>query len=126
MSPPLPLRDTLAADCTVLQVNLTATRLVGIERSRLVGQLFGVLVASELRPSLHAFLDQVLASQTKQAGDFVLLNPGQPPRAVSIEAQRSASGRECRVAVMDITARDAKACLGIPGPDADALVVEVR
>ena len=96
---------TLAADCSVLQVNLTATRLVGIERSRLVGQLFGVLVARELRPALHAFLDRVLATSTKQAGDFVLLNPGQPPRAVSIEAQRSASGRECRVAVMDITER---------------------
>ncbi len=32
----------------------------------------------------------------------------------------------CGALVMDITARDAKACVGIPGPDADALVVEVR
>lgn len=32
----------------------------------------------------------------------------------------------CGALVMDITARDAKACVGIPGPDADSLVVEVR
>lgn len=96
---------TLAADCTILQVNLTGTRLVGIDRSRLVGKLFGVLVSPELRPALHAFLKQVFASQTKQSGDFVLLNQGQPPRAVNIEAQRSPNGRDCRVAVMDITDR---------------------
>lgn len=96
---------TLAANCTILQVNLTSTRLVGIDRTQLVGQLFGVLVAPELRPALHAFLKQVFARQTKQSGDFVLLNHGQPPRAVSIEAQRSSNGQECRVAVMDITER---------------------
>ncbi|MBI1944764.1 MAG: hypothetical protein HYS27_03660 [Deltaproteobacteria bacterium] len=32
----------------------------------------------------------------------------------------------CGALVMDLGARDAKACIGIPGPDADALVVEVR
>lgn len=96
---------TLAANCTVLQANLTGTRLVGIERSRLVGQLFGVLVAPELRPALHVFLKGVFADQAKHSGDFVLLNPGQPPRAVNIEAHRSPNGRECRVAVMDITER---------------------
>ncbi|OGQ11161.1 MAG: hypothetical protein A2138_26335 [Deltaproteobacteria bacterium RBG_16_71_12] len=32
----------------------------------------------------------------------------------------------CGALVMDLGARDAKACVGIPGPDADALVVEVR
>jgi isopenicillin-N N-acyltransferase-like protein len=31
----------------------------------------------------------------------------------------------CGALVMDITARNAKACVGIPGPDADATVVEV-
>lgn len=96
---------TLDANCTILQVNLTGTRLVGIDRSKLVGQLFGVLVAPELRPALHAFLKQVFADQAKQSGDFVLLNQGRPSRSVSIEAQRSPHGRECRVAVMDITDR---------------------
>lgn len=32
----------------------------------------------------------------------------------------------CGALVMDITARDAMACVGIPGPDADAIVLEVR
>lgn len=96
---------TLAPNCTILQVNLTGTRLVGIDRSKLVGQLFGILVAPELRPALHAFLKRVFEDQAKQSGDFVLLNQGQPPRAVSIEAHRSPDRQECRVAVMDITER---------------------
>ena len=32
----------------------------------------------------------------------------------------------CGALVMDLGARDAKACVGIPGPDADTLVVEAR
>ncbi len=32
----------------------------------------------------------------------------------------------CGALAMDITARNAMACVGIPGPDADAIVVEVR
>ena len=32
----------------------------------------------------------------------------------------------CGALVMDLSAKDAKACVGIPGPDADSLVVEVR
>jgi isopenicillin-N N-acyltransferase like protein len=32
----------------------------------------------------------------------------------------------CGAIVMDVTARNAMACVGIPGPDADAIVIEVR
>lgn len=32
----------------------------------------------------------------------------------------------CGALVMDLSARDAKACVGVPGPDADSIVVEVR
>ena len=96
---------TLAATGAILQTNLTAATLVGIERSRLVGQSFGRLVSAEFRPAFNTFLEQVFAGQTKQSGDFELACLGQPHRFVNIEAQCLLNGQECRAAVVDITAR---------------------
>jgi signal transduction histidine kinase len=96
---------TLAATGAILQANLTGATLVGIERSRLLGQSFGRLVSAEFRPAFSTFLEQVFAGQTKQAGDFELVCKDQPPRFVNIEAQCSLNGQECRAAVVDTTAR---------------------
>jgi PAS domain S-box-containing protein len=96
---------TLAATSVILQANLTGATLVGIERSGLVGQSFGRLVSAEFRPLFSTFLDRVFAGQAKQSGDFELAGPGRPLRFVNIEAQCLLDGRECRAAVVDITAR---------------------
>jgi signal transduction histidine kinase len=93
---------TLAATGAILQANLT---MVGIERSRLLGQSFGRLVSAEFRPAFSTFLEHVFAGQTKQAGDFEIACKGQPLRFVNIEAQCLLNGQECRAAVVDITAR---------------------
>jgi signal transduction histidine kinase len=98
---------TLAATGAIVQANLTGATLVGIERSRLVGQSFGRLVAAGFRPAFSAFLEQVFAGQTKQSGDFELACPGQPLRCVNIEAQCLLNEQKCRAAVVDITARKA-------------------
>src|SRR6202161_3258636 len=50
---------TLAPTGAILQANLTGATLVGIERSRLVGQSFGWLVSAEFRPAFSTFLEQV-------------------------------------------------------------------
>jgi signal transduction histidine kinase len=96
---------TLAATGAILQANLTGAKLVGIERSHLVGQPFGRLVSAEFRPAFSTFLEQVFAGETKQSGDFELAGKGQPLRFVNIEAQRSLNLQECRAALVDITAR---------------------
>ncbi len=96
---------SLAATGAILQANLTGATLVGIERSRLVGQPFGLLLSAECRPVFDGFLNQVFADQAKQSGDFVLSCKGKPLRFVNIEAQCSLNGEECRAAVADITAR---------------------
>ena len=98
---------TLAATGVIRQANLTGAMMVGMERSRLVGQPFGRLVSAEFRPAFSAFLEQVFAGQTKQAGDFELAGQGQPLRFVTIEAQCLVNGQECRAAMVDITARKA-------------------
>jgi PAS domain S-box-containing protein len=96
---------TLAATGAILQANLTGAKLVGIERSRLVGQSFGPLVSAECRPAFSTFLEQVFAGEAKQSGDFELAGKGQPLRFVNIEAQCLLNKQECRATVLDITAR---------------------
>ena len=96
---------TIAASGIIRQANLTGAQLVGIERSRLVGQSFGGLIATGFRPLFAAFLKQVYAGQTKQSAEFELVRPGQSPRFVNLEAQCLLNGQECRVAMMDITER---------------------
>src|SRR5664280_26158 len=97
---------TLAADGTIQLVNLTGASLLRIERSRLVGRSFGLLVVAELRPAFSAFLKQVFAGQPKQSSDFELLSQsGQPARIVNLEAQRLLNGQECRAVMVDITKR---------------------
>ena len=97
---------TLAAAGVINQVNLTGTNLVGMERSRLVGRTFGMLVAPELRPIFYTFLKKVFASQAKASIDLAFLGrSGQPLRDVNLEARCLPNGQECRVAVIDITER---------------------
>jgi signal transduction histidine kinase len=96
---------SLTADGTIQLVNFTGASLVGIDRSRLMGRRFGLLVSSEHRPIFNSFLKQVFAGQTKQSGDFELLSQGKPPRTVNIEAQCLPSGLECRAVLVDISQR---------------------
>ena len=96
---------TLAVTGAILQANLTGATLVGIERSRLVGQSFGRLISAEFRPAFSTFLEQIFAGEAKQSGDFELAGKGQPVRFVNIDAQCLLNGQECRATVVDITAR---------------------
>ena len=96
---------TLSPEAIILQVNLTGTSLVGIERSRLIGQSFVQLVSPEYRAALLALLKQVAEEGMKQSIDSEFLSKGCQKRVVNIEVQGSSRSRECRVAVMDITQR---------------------
>jgi PAS domain S-box-containing protein len=96
---------TFATTGAILQANLTGATLVGIERSRLVGQSFRQLVSAEFRPAFSTFLEQVFAGEAKQSGDFELACQGQPLRFVNIEAQCLLNRQQCRATVIDITAR---------------------
>jgi PAS domain S-box-containing protein len=94
---------TIAASGIIRQVNLTATHLLGIERSRLVGQSFGRLVSAAQRPVFNSFLEQVFTGQNKQSIDIELLGENKPPLIVRVRAQRSPAGLDCRAVVVDIT-----------------------
>lgn len=96
---------TLAEDGTIQQVNLTGTSMVGMQRSRLVGLRFGILLDPQDRRSFNDYLAQVFAGEARQSGDFELLREDLPPLVVNIASKRQINENECHVVVMDITDR---------------------
>jgi len=97
---------TLDADGVIRKVNLTGARMLGMERSRLVGARFGLLVSPEGRHSFSVMLGKVLERQAKQVCDVALCSEKGASLWVHIEAAASDErGRECRVVLVDITER---------------------
>jgi PAS domain S-box-containing protein len=96
---------TLDGAGVIRSINLTGAGLLGMERSRLVGRPFGLLVTAESRSTLSAFLGQALTSQGKKSFEVPLVGNGKEPRIIRMEAVTCTSGQECRVAILDITER---------------------
>lgn len=110
---------TLARDGTILQVNLTATKLLGVERSLLVGDRFGRFVATEDVPGFNALLERAFSSDGLVSSEVMLWNDeishlhpdhslfakrgAVTDRTVRIDAVVSNDGQECRAAVSDIS-----------------------
>ena len=96
---------TLDSKGTITSVNLTGASLVGVERSGLVGRLFRHFVTGETRPAFTSFVEKVFASPTKEACEVVLLRETNTSLCVQVEGMASTSGKECRIALIDITQR---------------------
>jgi len=96
---------TLDSDGAIRDVNLTGASLLGVERSLLLGRRFGLLVAHEARPAFNEFLGKVFTNRTRETCEVELLGKGKRPLFVQIETVSSASGQECRAAIIDISAR---------------------
>jgi len=94
---------TLDRDGTIRQANLTGSKLLGVDRSRLVNCRFGLFVAENSRPVFGAFSARVFASHSRETCEAALLREGRPSFYARIEAVSSEDGQECRAVVVDIT-----------------------
>jgi PAS domain S-box-containing protein len=111
---------TLDADSKILQVNLTGSRLLGMERAKLVNRRFGLFISESDRHVFNDFLTKALKSRSKESCEVALRNDmdGLPPSRRSGDKQvgrkrprivqiEGAFGEElgCRAVVIDITDR---------------------
>jgi PAS domain S-box-containing protein len=95
----------LARDGTILAVNLTGARLLGLGRAQFLKRRFGSLVSEPDRPALNACLEKTFAGTDRECCEVALLRAEAAPLFVRIEAVVSAGRRECRAAVLDVTDR---------------------
>jgi two-component system cell cycle sensor histidine kinase/response regulator CckA len=94
---------TLDKDGVIRKVNLTGARLLGRERSRLVGSRFGLFVSPESRVTFNELLQAAFEKPAKQVGDLALFPENGAPSWVHIEAAVADGGQECRVVLIDVT-----------------------
>ena len=96
---------TLDRKGAIQQLNLTAARLLGQERSRLLGGRFGLRVDVDSRADFNAFIEHVFERRTQSICDLLLCPAGAAALTVQLTAAPSQDGQECRLVVTDITAR---------------------
>ncbi len=96
---------TLDSHGIIRQVNLAGARLLGMERSRLLGCVFTNFISEADVPVFNAFLEKVFVDRVKDNCAISLGHEGCPRLHVHVDAVATSDGRECRVAVLDVTQR---------------------
>ncbi|RJG00196.1 PAS domain-containing sensor histidine kinase [Noviherbaspirillum sedimenti] len=96
---------TLDCDGSILEVNLTGATLLRTERSRLSGQPLSNFIAPERQPEFRNFMRKVMLGQGKEIHEMGFLNAENEPLIAHIEATMDASGKACRLVMLDITER---------------------
>jgi two-component system cell cycle sensor histidine kinase/response regulator CckA len=97
---------TLSIEGSIREVNLPGARLLGLERSRVLGGRFRNSVSEDTQPIFDSWLKQLFATKTKHAC-LVTLQKGESQTAVEISATLSLDELEARAVVVDITDRKA-------------------
>ena len=83
---------TLATDGTILAVNLTGARFLGLERAQLLKRRFGFLVSEADRPVFNACLEKTFAGTDRECCEVALLRAETAPLFIRIEAVVSGGG----------------------------------
>ena len=94
---------TLGREGTIHAVNLSGSKLLGIERNTLLGRRLGRFMPEEARLRFSEFLGRVFAARKKESFEVSLVPKGGAPLFVRIEAAVCGSGLDCRLAVSDIS-----------------------
>jgi PAS domain S-box-containing protein len=93
----------LTTDGTIRLANLTGAALLGVERGKLVGKRFNLLVAEGDRKIFTEFLVRIFANSKTETCRVMLTPAGQSPLIVRLDGKRTAEGEHCRVTMVDIT-----------------------
>ncbi len=93
----------------IREANLTGAKLLGIERSHLVGRHMGSFICDESRHAFAWCLREIYEGKVGPSCELALLTSGGGPRYVQIEGNPVASdegaARQCRVVMADISGR---------------------
>lgn len=95
----------LAADSSILAVNLAGARLAGIERTLLLKRRFAGLVSVQDRDDFEVYLKRIFRGGGRGTFEGEFSSGGTVPIQIQMEAVVSADGKEVRATVLDVTDR---------------------
>lgn len=96
---------SLERNGTIHEINLTGARLIGLERSKLIGRQFEVFVAANSRATYDAFLQKVFTGQSNAVCEVAMVTADKRRLFEHIEAIADSSGKMCHMSLLDISAR---------------------
>jgi PAS domain S-box-containing protein len=96
---------TLTKNGEIIELNLSASQMLGKERSYLKNTNFNFYVSNDTKPIFKQFLQKVLNSKTKETCELSLLNNGNPPIYVFLTGIATENGEQCLVTAIDISER---------------------
>jgi PAS domain S-box-containing protein len=97
---------TLDRQRRIIESNLTASSLLGMERIHLIGTDISRFVAREFRDNCYLYFQAVFESRTKQTCELRMCTKNDVPlivRLESIAGQFATGGVHCRTALIDVT-----------------------
>lgn len=96
---------TLNPEGVIVQANLTAASMIGKLRADLIGRPFLSWIDPASGPGFWEFLKKVFRSAATETFEAPICLPDQAYRQVQMEASLSPASSECRLALIDVTAR---------------------
>ena len=95
----------LDAGGAILEVNLPGAALLGVERAGLVNRSFFQFVWDGDRAAFRGFLERAFLRCGKETCEAALMSPGGSTVYAQFDARVAEGEQECRIVVVDVTAR---------------------
>ncbi|WP_269684384.1 response regulator [Flavobacterium lacustre] len=86
----------------VLQINLTGSRMLGKERSKLINSQFGFFVSDETKPIFNHFLDKIFTTKISESCEVTLLVKNEV-FYVYLTGVINVEDCQCQITMIDIT-----------------------
>lgn len=94
---------TLTKSGEIIKLNLNAAKLLGKERSMLIGSKFGFFVSTDTKPCFNNFIERVFFNPTEQKCELELLTNNSYPLYVILTGIAAENGEHCLVTMFDLT-----------------------
>jgi len=94
---------TLSKGGNILELNYTAARMLGKEKSNLINTNFGYFITEDTRAQFQSFIQAVFTNKIKETCTVTLAANGYQPIYVLIEGILSQNEKECFTSLVDIT-----------------------
>ncbi len=96
---------SLSKEGKILDLNLSGSKMFGIESSQLKNKSFNSFVSIASKPVFILFLTRVFASKTKESCEVTLSSAEGHPTTIHISGIVTANREECNLTVVDVTER---------------------
>ena len=94
---------TLSDSGKILELNLSAAQMLGLERSHLRNKLFSAFVSPKSNPIFNLFFEKALGSKTKQTCEIALVNVDNTSVIVNLAGIVPKNQNHCLITAIDVT-----------------------